>query len=45
MKMPNAERPVANFHSTGAFLAEERVLWMARRVMERFLRTPITAGS
>jgi len=45
MKMPNARSPDANFHTTGAWVAVERWLATSRRVTERFLRSPITAGA
>ena len=42
---PKADRPVANFHSTGARLAVETVEVICRRVTERFLRWPMTASA
>ncbi len=42
--MPNAAEPLANRHSTGACLAVERVLVIARRVTARRCRTPDRGG-
>lgn len=44
-KMPNAAAPLANRHSTGAWLAVDLLLAMARRVTARRCRTPRTAGA